>query len=56
MADITKCTGKNCKLKESCFRYTSKANEYRQSYFTEDPIKIDKCDQYLEIINKVDKK
>lgn len=35
--DITKCKGINCPLKESCFRYTAKAGEFQQSYFTEVP-------------------
>ena len=32
MADISKCTGKGCKSKETCYRYTAKADEYWQSY------------------------
>lgn len=31
MADITKCTNKNCKIKEKCYRYTAK-DSYWQSY------------------------
>lgn len=46
MADITMCIGTNCPQKESCYRFTAKANEYRQSYFTEPPIKNGKCDMY----------
>jgi len=41
MADITKCTGKDCKSKESCYRYTAKDNEFRQAYFAESPINSD---------------
>ena len=33
MSDITMCTGKECPLKETCYRYTAPKNEYRQSYF-----------------------
>lgn len=32
MADITMCFGMGCPLKEQCYRYTAKADEY-QSYF-----------------------
>lgn len=32
MADISKCFGKGCKLKELCYRYTAKSDEYYQSY------------------------
>lgn len=37
MADITKCTGKNCPLKETCYRFRSPANDMWQSYFVENP-------------------
>lgn len=46
MADITKCEGANCPIKENCYRYTAKANEFRQSYFTDPPIKDGKCEMY----------
>ena len=46
MADITKCKGEYCLLKEKCYRYTAKDNEYRQSYFMEIPIKNGICDMY----------
>lgn len=47
MADITKCTGNGCKLKESCYRYTVKDSEFRQAYFAESPINLDSfCDMY----------
>jgi len=32
MADISKCTGKWCKSKETCYRYTAKASMVWQSY------------------------
>lgn len=31
MADITKCTNSECELKEHCYRWTAKSNEYWQS-------------------------
>ena len=43
--DITKCKGTDCSLKESCYRYTAKPDDY-QSWFTEPPIKDNKCDMY----------
>lgn len=46
MTDITKCEGTNCPVKESCYRYTAKADIFRQSYFTEPPIKDGKCEMY----------
>lgn len=33
MVDMCKCEGKNCKIKEQCYRYTAKADEYYQSWF-----------------------
>lgn len=32
MPDITKCEGKGCPIKESCWRYTSE-DDQRQTYF-----------------------
>ena len=59
MADITMCTGKDCPLKESCYRFTAPKSLVWQSYFTEPPIikgeEID-CDYYWKIkTNKDDK-
>lgn len=45
MTDITKCHGVGCPIKEKCYRYTAKADEY-QSYFVNSPIKDGKCDMY----------
>lgn len=49
MADISKCFGKGCKLKELCYRYTAKADEYMQSYVMADEgLKPDQthCDMF----------
>lgn len=47
MADITKCKGEECPIKESCYRFKAHSNEYMQSYFTNAPIKKDNtCDHY----------
>lgn len=46
MADITKCSGKDCHFKDKCYRFTSSESEYRQSFFTDAPIKDGKCDMY----------
>lgn len=35
VTDITKCTGENCPFKDRCYRFTAKADEYRQAYFGE---------------------
>ena len=48
MADITKCSGKNCKLKKTCYRYVVPSGMW-QSYFAKPPIKDGKCDAYWEI-------
>jgi len=52
MADITKCEGIDCPLKENCYRFTAKDNEYRQSYFMVTPIKNGECDQFWEDVPK----
>lgn len=35
MADISKCSGKDCPLKTKCYRYTAPSNEDRQAYIRE---------------------
>ena len=45
--DITKCSGENCPMKESCYRFRAEADEM-QSYFIEPPIKDGKCEHYWE--------
>ena len=45
MPDITKCWGTDCPLKEHCYRYTTKPDEY-QWFFNEPPYKDDKCDMF----------
>lgn len=46
MADITKCEGFDCPIKEECYRYTAKADELCQMYFSSSPIVEGKCDMY----------
>ena len=48
MADITKCKGEGCKIKESCYRFTAIAEPTYQSYFTVIPPKnkSGKCSQF----------
>lgn len=38
MADITMCDGTDCPLKETCYRFKAKPDEYRQAFFVEVPI------------------
>lgn len=48
MADITMCSGKNCSMKNRCFRYTATADKYRQSYFATPPINNGKCHYFWD--------
>jgi hypothetical protein len=54
MSDISKCEGTNCPLKETCFRFKAKSNEFRQSYLTEVPYdhENNSCDEYWEVKEK----
>jgi hypothetical protein len=45
MADITKCKGEGCPIKESCYRFTASSSEY-QSYFFTPPFKDNTCEMY----------
>jgi hypothetical protein len=37
MADITMCPGTDCPVRETCYRFTAKPSEHRQSYFFQPP-------------------
>jgi hypothetical protein len=50
MPDITKCDNEKCPLKEKCYRWTSKWDEY-QAYSHFEPDKKGKC-EYQLIIGK----
>lgn len=52
MADITMCFGSGCPLKEQCYRYTAKPDEY-QSYFVGLPY-LQLVDDNGEIIDNPD--
>lgn len=55
MPDITMCKGRDCPLRESCYRYTATPSEYRQSYFVTDPIELrddDDCDYWIDNIDR----
>lgn len=41
MSDITKCTGLNCPIKESCYRFYSTPDSMNQSWFIGVPGKWD---------------
>ena len=36
MADISKCQGRNCEKRETCYRFTAQENPHRQSYILSD--------------------
>lgn len=38
MADISKCTGKKCPKKDSCYRFKAVSNPHWQSYLMVPPI------------------
>lgn len=46
--DIAMCFGTDCELKEKCYRCLAKPDKY-QTYFTEVPIKDNKCESFLDI-------
>lgn len=47
MRDTTMCQGEGCKCKWTCYRFTAKTNEYRQSYFIKSPIVNNGCEYYI---------
>lgn len=44
------CTGENCPLKETCYRYTAFPNQWGQSYYVNVPYNEEKkeCEEYRE--------
>jgi len=46
MPDITMCEGKDCPLKDECYRFTVMPSEYWQSYFTKVPYKDGECEYF----------
>ena len=48
MADITKCKGTGCPLKETCYRFLA-MEVLRQPYFINVPFKDGKCEYYWKI-------
>ena len=41
------CEGTGCPLANNCYRHTATPNQYRQSYFTNPPVKKDgTCDYH----------
>lgn len=56
MVDISMCSGKNCPLKEKCYRFKAKPNKFMQSYFTIPPIKEDgTCEHFWEMSDNINK-
>jgi hypothetical protein len=54
MADITKCKGINCPVRDNCYRYTARDSEFYQSWFVDDNVGklVDNnfsCDEYWEV-------
>lgn len=51
MADISKCTGQNCPLKDTCYRYTSPKSMVWQSYLGKVPYDHTKkeCEFYWKV-------
>jgi len=47
MADITMCEGIGCEARVTCYRFTAKPNEHRQSYFMQSPIVNNGCEHYI---------
>lgn len=46
MPDISMCANRECPLRETCYRYVAKPNEYRQSYAKFEPTNETSCEHY----------
>jgi hypothetical protein len=55
MTDISKCTGRNCSQKTTCYRYLAETDKYRQAWvapFLLEDFKDNECELYWEAKNK----
>jgi hypothetical protein len=54
MADIAKCEGTGCPLKDTCYRYRALAGDYWQSWLAKVPYdhQTDTCDQYWKMYDQ----
>lgn len=52
MADIAKCSGNKCPLKETCYRYKAPDSVF-QFFLLEPPVKDGKCEYYWEMTKVV---
>ena len=48
MVDISMCGNKECKLKDTCYRYLAKPDEYAQTYGLFCPSDDSHCEFYWE--------
>lgn len=48
MADITMCSGNNCELAQTCYRYKAEPSKFRQSYFIKHPNDGLECEYFWE--------
>jgi len=48
MPDITMCSGKNCEMREICYRYTAEPSKFRQSYFLDTPNDGLECEYFWD--------
>ena len=48
MSDITKCSGADCDLKLTCYRFTAHPSMHQYYFFTP-PIENGKCEYYWDI-------
>ena len=50
MPDISMCEGKDCPIRQHCYRHTASANKKWQSWLCDAPYdhKKRRCDEYIE--------
>lgn len=52
MADICKCEGKECPIKDKCLRHTSITDKWNQTFFMEMPYLDGNCEFFIPIDDK----
>jgi len=51
MADITKCSGTNCPLKNDCFRFLA-PESYSRTKYIDVPYKNGACEYFIKLFKK----
>lgn len=53
MSDITMCEGRDCPIREKCYRFMAIPNDF-QHYLKKTPFEYDYCDKFISYQEEID--